>query len=535
MESAAAAAIGPDPADVRFRLRNVSAGVFLSVFCCLFYIAYYLLTWSGPHRSALVTMLGVSILGSFGLRAIPMEGLMRRPVAREAFFIGWSVSLIGLILTAMALDGGVDSPLSVALFLPLAFSSLSYPVGSMLAVGALTVATYVGDAAVQGGTSFAHAFFMASTLAIAAWMCAWQARLHASQRQELSRVSRSDPLTDCLNRRGFEERFAAELARASRDGTPLGLVLVDLDDFKQINDSRGHAAGDELLRWTVTALSAHLRPTDALGRLGGDEFALLVPGAGEQHTAALAQRLQSVLSERTPASFGLASFPLDGSDREELHQHADLDLYAVKHGRPAAPGAPGRRRELSWAAALAHAVDLRMAGHHKHSSEVGRHAVAVALRLGWPQERLERLRLAALLHDVGKVAVPEAILRKPGALDEQEMAVMRTHPATGAEMVAQIEGMEDVAEWIRHSHEHVDGSGYPDGVAGDAIPLESRILLVADAFDAMTSNRAYRDAMPAADALAELRRCAGRQFDAHLVEVLAATVEGRPVAARDVA
>jgi diguanylate cyclase (GGDEF)-like protein/putative nucleotidyltransferase with HDIG domain len=524
----------PDPADVRFRLGNVRAGVALSVFCCLFYTAYYLLTWSGPHRSTLVTMLGASIVASVALGRAPLEGLMRRPLVREAFFVGWSVSLIGLILAAMALDGGAQSPLSVALFLPLAFSSLSYPVGSMLGVGLLTVAAYVGDAALQGGVSFPHAFFITATLAIAAWMCAWQARLHALQRQELSRVSRSDPLTGCLNRRGFEERFAAELARAAREATPLSLVLVDLDDFKQINDSRGHAAGDELLRWTVEALAAHLRPTDAIGRLGGDEFALLVPGAAQRHAGELAQRLEGALAERTPASFGIATYPADGAGHEELHQRADLDLYAVKHGRTAA-GSPARRRELSWATALARAVDLRMAGHHEHSGEVGRHAVAIALRLGWPQERLERLRLAALLHDVGKVVVPDELLRKPGPLTDEEMAVMRTHPVAGAEMVAQIEGLEDIAGWIRHSHEHVDGSGYPAGVAGEAIPLESRILLVADAFDAMTSNRAYRAAIPAPDALAELRRCAGQQFDAHLVEVLAAAIDGRPVAAREVA
>jgi diguanylate cyclase (GGDEF)-like protein/putative nucleotidyltransferase with HDIG domain len=534
MAREAIAATPPDPADVRFRLRNVRAGVSLSVFCCLFYVVYYLLTWSGPHRGALVTMLGCSIVASCALGVAPLDGIMRRPLAREAFFVGWSVSLIGLILAAIALDGGPASPLSVALFLPLAFSSLSYPVGSMLAVGALTVATYVGDAAVQGGVSFPHAFFMATTLAIAAWMCAWQARLHATQRQELSRVSRSDPLTGCLNRRGFEERFTAELARATRAGTSLGLVLVDLDDFKQINDSRGHAAGDELLRWTVAALEAHLRPGDAVGRLGGDEFALLVPGAGEEQAAALAQRLQGALAERTPASFGIATFPSDGREREELQHRADLDLYAVKHSRHSA-GSSGGRRQLSWAAALARAVDLRMAGHHEHSGAVGRHAVAVGLRLGWTEERLERLRLAALLHDVGKVAVPDALLRKPGPLTDDEMAVMRTHPVVGAEMIAQIGGLEDVAEWIRHSHEHVDGSGYPDGLGGRAIPIESRILLVADAFDAMTSNRAYRSAMSEPDAIAELRRCAGGQFDPHLVEVLAAAVEGRPVATRDVA
>jgi HD-GYP domain-containing protein (c-di-GMP phosphodiesterase class II) len=132
-----------------------------------------------------------------------------------------------------------------------------------------------------------------------------------------------------------------------------------------------------------------------------------------------------------------------------------------------------------------------------------------------------RLRLAAMLHDVGKIAIPEAILRKPARLTEDEMAIVRTHTQAGAEIAGQIDGLETIAPWIRHSHEHVDGSGYPGGLRGEDIPLESRILLVADAFDAMTSDRAYRAAMPVVDALAELRCCAGQQFDARCVELLA--------------
>jgi HD-GYP domain-containing protein (c-di-GMP phosphodiesterase class II) len=145
-----------------------------------------------------------------------------------------------------------------------------------------------------------------------------------------------------------------------------------------------------------------------------------------------------------------------------------------------------------------------------------------------------RLRLAAMLHDVGKVAIPEAILRKPARLTADEMAIVRKHAEAGAEIAAGIHGLEGIAPWIRHSHEHVDGSGYPAGLSGDDIPLESRLLLVADAFDAMTSDRAYRAAMPAADALAELRRCAGRQFDARCVELLAQALGERAGAIDDV-
>lgn len=203
----------------------------------------------------------------------------------------------------------------------------------------------------------------------------------------------------------------------------------------------------------------------------------------------------------------------------------NLALYAVKHGRSTEPATAGTR-ELSWAAALARAVDVRMAAAHGHSGAVADLAALVGSALGWGPERLARLRFAGMLHDVGKISVPEAILRKPGSLTEDEMAIVRNHADAGADIAAQIDGMESIAPWIRHSHEHVDGSGYPLGLRGDDIPTESRILLVADAFDAMTSDRAYRAAMPIADALAELRRCAGQQFDQDCVELLARALVG---------
>ena len=183
---------------------------------------------------------------------------------------------------------------------------------------------------------------------------------------------------------------------------------------------------------------------------------------------------------------------------------------------------------------MARVVDVRMAAAHEHSGAVADLTARLAAGLGWGPERVARLRLAAMLHDVGKVAIPEAILRKPARLTADEMAIVRTHAEAGAEIAARIDGLEGIALWIRHSHEHVDGSGYPAGLRGEDIPLESRMLLVADAFDAMTSDRAYRAAMPVADALAELRRCAGQQFDARCVELLAQALGERAGALDDV-
>ena len=262
---------------------------------------------------------------------------------------------------------------------------------------------------------------------------------------------------------------------------------------------------------------------DSVGRLGGDEFALIIPGAARPEALTLVGRINRVLADRAPCSLGIACFPTDGTDIEELQRHADAELYAAKEGRRA-EHAPSRR-ELSWATALAQAVDTRIAVPDEHSTAVARYAAAIAEEMGWQGTDLALLRMAAMLHDVGKVGIPDSILRKAGPLSEAEFDQMRLAPVTGAELVGRVEGLGPIVPWIYHAHEHVDGSGYPEGLRGDAIPLASRIIAVADAFDAMTTNRPYRGAMSREDAIAELHRCSGSQFDLACVEALERSVD----------
>ena len=245
---------------------------------------------------------------------------------------------------------------------------------------------------------------------------------------------------------------------------------------------------------------------------------------------AIAERLLRALAERTAASAGIAVFPLDATTADGLQQAADAELYDRKRHRTAHPAAEAR--QLSWAAAL------RLRGR---PADGGSHAALP--RRGRLRRRDRRapglvraagrglVRLAAMLHDVGKVRVPEHILRKPGPLTSEEHALMNQHAAAGAEIVGRVEGLQAVAAWIRHSHERLDGAGYPDGLAGPAIPDASRILLVADAYDAMTSDRAYRRARPASEAVDELRRDAGSQFDPECVELLVRELADRGVLA----
>jgi putative nucleotidyltransferase with HDIG domain len=293
------------------------------------------------------------------------------------------------------------------------------------------------------------------------------------------------------------------------------LVTLDLDDFKLVNDTRGHEAGDDLLRWVAERAGAVLRPMDSLGRLGGDEFAVLVPGAGGPEARRVASRLRDALGERVSVSVGVASFPFDGTDRDSLHRHADQDLYAAKSG-DRGPGA----RELAWAGALARAVELRTTAVGEHGGAVATHATAIADELGWSGSELAQLRMAGMLHDIGKISVPDHILQKAGPLTTEEYEAVKAHPVAGAMIVEQVDGLSPVVDWIRHTHEHVDGSGYPDGLCGDDIPLASRILLVAEAYDAMTSARPYGAPLGQADALAELWDSAGAQFDPACVAAL---------------
>jgi diguanylate cyclase (GGDEF)-like protein len=511
-----------DFSEVKFRLRIAGARIWLTYLIALVFASYAVGTWDGTERLALVAVSAGYLAWGMLVRLLPLEKIVHSR-SHDVFFLAWSVAEVAAIAGAIAIDGGSESPLAALLFIPLVVVALTYPPMMVLAVGTLELLAYLMVSLNFGGQDDLSLSLFAVSLGITALVCAWQTRIRDAQRDELNRISRADPLTGCLNRRGFLERLEAEIDEAGRTGRAFALVALDLDRFKAVNDSEGHAAGDELLRWTVDQLNESLRPMDSVGRLGGDEFAVLIPGAARPEALTLVGRLNRVLTERAPSSLGIACYPADGTDSTELQRHADAELYAAKEGRRA-DHAPSQR-ELSWATALAQAVDTRIAVPDEHSTAVARYAAAIAEEMGWQSTDLALLRMAAMLHDVGKVGIPDSILRKSGPLSEEEFDQMRLAPVTGADLVGRVEGLGPIVPWIYHAHEHVDGSGYPEGLRGEAIPLASRIIAVADAFDAMTSNRPYRAAMPREDAIAELHRCAGSQFDLICVEALERAVD----------
>ncbi|HEX2411653.1 MAG TPA: HD domain-containing phosphohydrolase [Solirubrobacteraceae bacterium] len=333
------------------------------------------------------------------------------------------------------------------------------------------------------------------------------------------RQARTDALTGLGNRFLLMRDGAAALAD-DEDVEPHLLLLFDLDGFKNYNDSYGHPAGDALLCRLGARLAAAVGEDGTTYRMGGDEFCVLVRWAPGRDHAPVVVACRSALSEegdgfRVGASCGHAMLPGDGADISEALRVADRRLYAEKHSGRVPAG------EQS-AGVLRRALDEWDADLGSHGRTVAVLAGAVACRLGLDDEAVGRVVAAAELHDVGKIALPRDILGKPGPLDDEEWAYVRRHTLIGERIVQAAPALVGVGRLIRSSHERWDGAGYPDGLAGDEIPLGSQIVFICDAFSAMTSDRPYRRAMSEEAAAAELRRTAGAHFAPAVVEAFLA-------------
>src|SRR4051794_3294365 len=357
----------------------------------------------------------------------------------------------------------------------------------------------------------------------------------------LTDAARTDPLTGMPNRVALHEVLESELDRAQPHGRPVSLIVLDLDRFKRVNERLGLSAGDRTLRKVATMLDKAGRRMDFVSRSGGEEFAVVLPETNQHQAFLFAEELLDEIRETTiapgmalSASAGVAVFPEHGGDLETLTAAADRALHAAKAlGRDRAViyspevtnvlGAVSGRRNIETQAhlatvlSLAEALDQRDSGTAKHSQTVGHLCELMARELGFDEDRVERLRLAGILHDIGKIGVPDSILCKPGALTAEEMDQMRRHPELGARMLSSSE-LDDVRQWILTHHERPDGTGYPKGLTSDEIPIEASILAVGDAYEAMTSDRVYRPALGKERAEEELLVNSGRQFSPQVVE-----------------
>ncbi|HEX2084139.1 MAG TPA: GGDEF domain-containing protein [Solirubrobacteraceae bacterium] len=294
-------------------------------------MAYVIETWSRPNRTAMVAVILGGCLLALVVSRMPARRL-RRGLRPDPSLIAWSLLSILLLAVLVALDGRADSPLAFAFAVPLVLAALSFPARAVLLIAAADLVAGVTALAAVGPLDGPFVTLLAATLLCIGMGCAWQARIHQRALSHVSRLSRTDELTGCLNRRGFVEEFEARLERHLRYDAPFGLVLIDLDGFKAVNDERGHAAGDALLCATAAALCGAVRGSDAVARLGGDEFAVLLDQSDGFTTHVVAERLRAAVERHAGASAGHASCPDDATDRDALYRRADVRLYEAKRG-----------------------------------------------------------------------------------------------------------------------------------------------------------------------------------------------------------
>jgi diguanylate cyclase (GGDEF)-like protein/putative nucleotidyltransferase with HDIG domain len=357
-----------------------------------------------------------------------------------------------------------------------------------------------------------------------------------------------DALTGLPNHRTVVEKLDEALEHARTTGGSCAVVFMDVDSFKTINDRYGHLTGDTVLCNFATLVKSGLRAGDWVGRWGGEEFVAILPDTDPLEALNLAEGDRKRIERHVLAgngeihvtcSLGVASYPQDGSEREDLIMGADNAMYAAKRlGRnqtraaheplvqtmsalEPTPATAEKEEMLVVVDAFLALLEARDPGTSQHVRRVATLALKLALALGLSGSEAHLVSLGGLLHDLGKVAVPDAILGKHAQLDKAEREAMIQHPLTGAALLQPIPVLRDVAPIVRAHHEQMDGSGYPDGLQGEEIPLGARIVAVADAYDAMTNERVYHSALPSAEALRILQRGAGSQFDPRVVEMLA--------------
>ncbi len=354
---------------------------------------------------------------------------------------------------------------------------------------------------------------------------------------ELKSLSETDALTGLLNHRAVHAALAAELERARRYRLVVSVVIIDVDHFKLINDTYGHPTGDLVLRQVADVLKANTRSSDIVGRHGGDEFMAILPETTTEQASALADKLRRAMYERPleidgmqipiRLSLGTTSFPTNCGKMSELLGRADANLYlskrsggdTVTHGEDAAtsePTSPG----FDVLDALVTAIEHKDCYTRRHSDDVTRVALVIADQIGLDSETREVVRVAGLLHDVGKIGIPDTVLRKPGRLTRAEYEIVKQHAALGASLITSVLGEGAVSDAVISHHEHWDGRGYPDGIKRQVIPLPARILAIADAYAAMVSDRPYRRALSDEEVLGTICAGAGTHFDPELATAL---------------
>ncbi len=394
-----------------------------------------------------------------------------------------------------------------------------------------------------------HYVIICGSLLVAAVLISFLRIRIANLLDQLADSARSDLLTGLLNSRGYAETLSGELERARMGAHRVSVLVIQLTGLREAQKSLGIREADRMLCEFARLLDDSTRRMDAVARTGVAEFSMTLPETDEGTAFLLSEQILSrcrrAFRARNVAvslSIGIAAFPKHGASGGTLTQAASAAadaarmlgsdravVFSAELDEVLAAG-PGRelkeqRTHLSTVLSLAEVLELRDPRTANHSAAVGRYCELIAGELGFSAHRTQRLRLAGLLHDIGKVGVADSIWEKPGPLSPNEWDEVRRHPELAARILGSRE-LADIREWILCRHEQPDGHGYPRGISGDAIPIESRILAVAESYDAMTSPRPYREPLGAEEAIAELGRYAGIQFDGAVVDAFVRALQG---------
>ena len=464
---------------------------------------------TGPVRWTGAVVAGVAGLGLFAIA----DTTFMVQSARGAYSAGEALDVVWLVaLTLVACAARDWRPLPPP---DPARRRLGAPLGTSAASAVIALAVLLAGL-VSDRVPVVASLLAAAALALTIVRLLVATRGNHTMLAELRDQAVTDTLTGLGNRRRLFEDLGPTLATATA-ARPVAVVVLDLDGFKTYNDTFGHAAGDRLLARIARALRIAVTGTGFAYRLGGDEFCALIDidgrDADEVARGLAGQIAQHGLGFSVTASYGCATFPGDGANGPALIRRADRRMYERKNDRR--PSAAAQATE-----ALLALVHERYPHLDDHNDGVTSLARRVGERLGLIDVDLDAVACAAALHDVGKIAIPDTILNKPGPLDDEEWELMRRHTEIGERVMRAVPALRKAAPLVRWSHERWDGGGYPDGLSGRQIPLGASIVAACDAFDAMTEDRSYQAGRPTAEALAELRRCAGTQFRADVVEAL---------------
>jgi diguanylate cyclase (GGDEF)-like protein len=472
-------------------------------------------------------LVAAGVVGGCALTALIM--LMRPERVGAGALLATSYAAVAMIAVLEWLAGGHGTPYHQLYLLSVVYTACVHPPRRVLIFLVVFVAfdlasfTYsglapseVGDAILQIGIDLGLAML---GMVLMEGVRAQRSSLR-QEGEEALRLAEVDSLTGLGNRRRFMADLEVRVAEASSQ-RPLGVVLFDLDGFKAYNDTFGHPAGDALLVRLADALSASVGDLGSTYRMGGDEFCVLVGGSADTVRAARAAASRALSAEgegfSITASSGVTLLPADTNSATGALRIADRRMYANKARGRTSAGKQTTDVLLKVLSERNSALALHLDGVTDLCEAVGR-------QMQLPEEIMVPLLQTASLHDVGKAAIPDAILEKPGPLSEDEWEFMRRHTVIGERILSAAPALAEAARSVRSSHERLDGAGYPDRLRGTDIPLVARIVFVCDAYDAMTSPRSYRAPMAPEAALAELKRCAGSQFDQAVVDAFCAVM-----------